>query len=240
MKTIKKIYAIIFIVVIISPVSLLVSKEKSISPEDSAKIINLIYKKYIPVYEKYDGILSTRDVILEELDPKNNKLINKSLIKIKRKDYFYKKPEITVLSYLKNDKKMESSDFKTRKEDPVSPVFDRNGKKNYKTSITGYKTINQKKCYIVEVIPRKKSSHFFLGTIYCRVDNNEIILVEGSVAKISFPLKEFKLSMKISHSGDLPFMKYGKFILRLKIPLILPDRRYISVVKVVESKPINK
>ena len=214
-----------------------VEKGKTFPLEKSDKIISKIYEKYIPIYKKYIGVESLREVYTEEYDTKKNKLISTSKAKIIRNDYYYKKAKKEVLEYWKNDEKLKPSDYKSLEFKPMYPVFDEKGKRHYETIILGYKKIIKKICYEIDVIPKKKSKRFFTGKIYCNIKNLEIVYVDGTMAKLFFPVKEFDLKMTINHQKDLPFVKNANIILRIYVPLFYPEKRYLSEVKVLEAKP---
>ena len=167
----------------------LTGQDTPISPEQSEKIIQQIYEKYAPLYKKYEGTLSTRQVDVIEYNPNTNQLVNRSTVSLIRKEYFYKKSEITVLQFTKNDKPMPTSDYQSREEQPGPLVLDQEGKKIYNSRITRSTTISNKKCYQMEVVPRKKLAQLFEGFFYFKCDTLDLVLVEGTTAELSYPRK---------------------------------------------------
>jgi hypothetical protein len=214
--------------------------DTTITPEQSEKIIEKIYEKYAPVYKKYEGTQSTRQVDVIEYNPNTNQLVNRSSVSLIRKEYFYKKSEITVLQFTKNDKPMPATDYQSREEQPGPPVLDQEGKNIYSTRITRSATISNLKCYQMEVFPRKKTPLLFEGFFYFKCDTLDLVLVEGTTAELSYPLKEFSMKLYFDMIKDLPVLRTGSFIMRVYIPVLQPDRRFVICVKVLDNKPLKK
>jgi hypothetical protein len=218
--------------------SMLAGQDARVTPEQSEKIIGKIYKKYAPVYKKYEGTLSTRQVDVVEYNPITNQMINRSSASLIRKDYFYKKSEITVLQFTQNDKPMKASDYQSREERPGPQVLDEEGRKIYSARITRNTIVENKKCYQMEVVPWKKSPQLFEGSFYFTRDTLDLVLVEGTVAELSYPLKEFSMKLYFEMINDLPALRSGSFIMRVYIPVLQPDRRFVISVKVLDNKPM--
>ncbi|OHD72054.1 MAG: hypothetical protein A2W19_03685 [Spirochaetes bacterium RBG_16_49_21] len=231
----------IFIIGILSSVVFLPNHKISgqnypITPERSEQIIDKIYEKYIPVYKKYRGVGSVRNIDIIEYNPNTNTLINRSHVSLIRKDYFYKKSEIEILEYIKNDKVMQPSEYENRIIEIPDPILDENGRKLYLTRITNIAAVSKQKCYQMKVVPRKKTAKYFGGFLYFKMDTLELMLLEGSLGDLPFSFKEYSMKYFFEHEGDLPVLKSGSFIMRTYIPVLQPDRRFVISVNVIESK----
>ena len=235
-NTLPIIFITIFIV--LSPTYILKSQNNSISVDLSEKIIKKIYNKYIPVYKKYSGVESNRSIDIIEYNPGSNTLINRYTVLLVRKNYFYKKPDIEVLQYIKSNTEQRPSDYQSREIEPPVPVLDENGMKSYTAVIMKYAKVLNTKCYQMKVVPRKKNSEHFDGFMYFRTDNLELLLMEGTFGDLPYSIKEYNMKLYYEHINDLPVMKSGSYIIRTYIPVLQPDRRYMFSIKVNNSKPL--
>jgi len=208
--------------------------------KESDEIIKIIRKKYVPMYKKYNGVISTRNINIKEIDPETDKVVGRSFLSLIRKDYFYKEPEIKVLQYIKNGRKMLESDYKPKKSKPSYRIFDEYGFKNYKTTVVGFKNIKGRRCYKIKILPRENTLRHFKGFLYCAVSDLSILLIEGTLGNTPFPLKEFRIKFFLDHIDDLAVIKSGIVVMRVYIPVILPDRRYISNIQATDNRPMFK
>lgn len=228
----KKLVLILFISIIYISVPL--SNARAF---DSDKIIAKIIKKYAPLYKKYKGFQSVIKTTTKEIDPSKNKQIGTMKLTVKRKDYFYKKkPEVMTLRMTKNGKKVPLKENKRPRQEPGHPLFDSNGLKHYKFRVQGFKTLKGIKCYNIQVNPRAKTIRHFKGQVYVSVDQLKLIYQEGTLGKVGMPLKEFSIKVWFKRSQLLPLPELVDSIIRVYIPVVVPDRRYISVSKGTQFK----
>ena len=203
---------------------------------NSTKIVNQAIKKYSPLYKKFKGAQIVMKRSTKEIDPGKNKQTHTMKLTMKRKDYFYSQPEIMTLRYSRDGKKKSPDDFKHMEQAPFYPIFDKNSKKNYKIKVVGQKTINGVRCYKLKVTPKKNSMRFFKGYAYLNSKNLDLVHVDGSTAKISLPLKEFSIKVWYDQISQLPIPKKIESLVRIYIPIILPDTRYKSVSNIFNVK----
>jgi hypothetical protein len=207
-----------------------------ISPSESERIIECIFNKYIPIYDKYRGVESTSQVISQEYDPKTNVLKSTSEVQLHRKDYFYEKPEIKALSYKINGKDTDPSKFRSWESKPSFLAFDKKGRENYLLKVTEKKKVNRKECYRIEVIPRKTTSRHFKGEIYCTVDTLDVVQTVGGVADLEFPVKYFWSDFYYTLIKEIPVVQSGTMKIRINLPIIYPDTLIVTSTTISESK----
>jgi hypothetical protein len=213
-------------------------EHRVITPAQSEEIINRIRQKAIAGYRIYRGIETTREINTEEYEAKTGKLKSTSKALIIFREYFYEIPDTKVLRYTKNGEKKPVSDYRKSKDMPGYPVFDEEGTKRYAVRIAGYKMIANKRCYQIDIKPKQKTARHFAGALYARVDNLEIIMIEGTVGDLPLGVKELSTKLSTRASGDLTVLKSGIIKLRIYIPLLYPDTRLVTSIKVLEHKLI--
>ena len=210
-----------------------------ISLTESEKIIERVYNKYIPIYDRYHGVESTSRNITREYDPKTNVLKSTSEVLLSRKDFFYEKPEIKVLSYKINGKDTDPSKFRSWESKPSLLAFDKKGRENYLLKVTEKKKINQKECYRIEVIPKKATPLHFKGEIYCTVDTLDVVQTTGGVADLEFPIKYFWSEFYYSLFQEIPVVQAGTMKIRINVPVIYPDTLIVTSTTISESRLIE-
>ncbi|MBP7734509.1 MAG: hypothetical protein KA369_00920 [Spirochaetes bacterium] len=211
-------------------------KSSPVTPEESNRIIALSFERGIELHKKYSGVESLRKEIISEFDPETKKLKSVSEVTMKRKDFFYSTPEVEVLAYKKDGKEMEPSKFRVMKAMPLFPVFDEKGRDNYAITVTERITFNGRECYRVQVEPRKETSRHFRGSFLVTVRGMETIYIEGTMAKLGFPIKEFRISLNTKNIDNVPLTQTGKVHIRVNVPLFYPDTILESTLTTIETK----
>ncbi len=214
-------------------------KEEAVSPEESERILGLIFEKSVAIYDTYTGAESTRLETIREFDPKTDKLRSVSEVTMKRKDYFYRDPEVEVLKYVKDGVEMKPSAFRVYKSKPAYPIFDRRGRERYTLRVAAILKLNGKKVYRIEVTPKASSPLHFRGNIYCAKKSLETVLVEGTMAKLGFPLKDFRMELRFASVDAIPVVESGTVHIRLSVPLVLPDTKIVSEFTASDTKLIR-
>lgn len=209
---------------------------ETISPSESERLLERIYNKYIPIYEKYRGVESTSWVITQEFDPKTNALKNSSEVVLHRKDYFYEKPEIKALSLKINGKDTDPSKYRSWETKPTYLAFDKKGRGNYLLKVTEKKKILQQECYRIEVLPRKSTSRHFQGEIYCSADSLNVVQTVGGVADLEFPIKYFWSDFYYTQTREVPVVQSGTLKIRINFPMVYPDTLIMTTTTILESK----
>jgi len=211
---------------------------EAVSPDEADRVLKELFSKNIDMYHKYKGIESLRTEVVSEYDPKTNKLLSVSEITVTRTDFFYEMPVAEVKAYKKDGKVMKPSKFNYIKGMPSFPVFDEKGRDNYDIRITEKKIFNGKECYQVQVTPKKETARHFKGFLYYTVKNLDLVYFEGTLAKLDFPMKSFKLEFNTVMYNGIPVGSNGKAVFRVKIPILYPDTQIVSNITVLETKLI--
>lgn len=207
------------------------------TPNDE-EIINKLILKYGAMYKLYNGIETRRIIIRHDIDPKTNKEVSVSEIELIKKEYFYKTAETTIVKCKKDGIIQPNESYKVYPEEPSVPLFDNNGRENYKFEVNGYCNINGINCLKIKIVPLKITQNHFSGYIYIDPKKTELIYIEGGVAKIPFPVKELSMFLYTRDFNNVPVMTSGVVNIRLSIPLVLPDSRMKTEIKVIEKKLI--
>jgi hypothetical protein len=241
MKWIMLHYKIAMICLLLSlATSPFAEEHKAITPAQSEEIISRIRQKAIAGYRKYRGIETTREINTEEYEAKTGKLKSTSKALIIFREYFYEIPDTKVLRYIKNGQEKPVSDYRKSKDMPGYPVFDEEGAKRYTVRVVGYKMIADQRSYQIDIKPKRKTVRHFEGALYARVDNLEIVMIEGTVGDLPFGVKELSTKLSTGASGDLTVLTSGIIKLRIYVPLLYPDTRLVTSIKVLGHKPIPR
>jgi hypothetical protein len=211
----------------------------AVPPEEAARVLAKAFSTGADIYKKYRGIESLRKEVLREYDPETGALRSTSEVTTRRKEYYYAMPEIEVVTYKKDGKETEPSKFRVWKALPIYPVFDARGREHYTVTITDRKKISGSECYRVQVEPKENTSRHFKGNIYITVRTLEMVSIEGTMAKLDFPLKEFRLELSLVQQGTVPVARKGVVRLRVHVPIFFPDTIIESVFEVMENRPIE-
>jgi len=219
----KKLAVIIFALVLFAPASPIQSRSLDIPPALSRKVISRLREKYIPMYKKYLGVESNRQIEIKTYDEKTNSLLKTENVHLIRKEYFYKKPEVEVLKYVVDGQEKKASKYKPLKSKPGYHVFDESGDINYETLVVGYKTIAEHQCYKVNVTAKKATNRHYQGELYYRVND---------------PLKGLRVDLIFDNINDLTVVSSGVISASVDIPVIFPDRRIVTRINVLKNTPI--
>ena len=209
--------------------------------DDYSGLIERIHTKAIPVYLKYRGSESTRLVEIDEYDSSTGKLLNRSRVKLVRRDFFYEKPEIVrIITFEKNGKTLAPKEYKAHEGKPSLPVLDEKGLSHYSVEIVGTKAIKGRGSYEMKVIPKKRTAEHFVGSLFFAQDDLTLVAIEGSVAKMPFGVTGLRFTFYTAALDDLAVLISGTMSIGLDIPIFAPNRRYETRITALDSKPLFK
>ena len=211
----------------------------SVPQEEADRVLAKAFSIGAEFYKKYRGIESLRKEVVKEFDPETGALRSTSEVTTRRKEYYYDKPDIQAISYKKDGKEMDPSSLRVYKALPIYPIFDEHGRDHYTLTIPERKSFGGKDCYRVQVEPKQNTSRHFKGNVWVAVKTLEMVAIEGTMAKLDFPLKEFRIELNLALEGSVPVVKNGLVRLRIKVPIFVPDTIIESAFEVLENKPIE-
>lgn len=202
--------------------------------QKSNNIIEEIRSKYQGIYNKYKGIRFRQHTNIEEIDIKTGKIIGTKEITMLREEYFYKKPIVKVEKYIVDGKIEKNNKCKIVIKDPIIPVLDRNGEKNYILENSGVTVIDGDTLIKVKVSPSKSSSLHFRGELYFTVDSLEMKYRIGTLSKLGFPLKHLNMKHKIVLLNNVPVTVMNETEIRMHVPIIYSERSFKSKTKATD------
>ncbi len=208
----------------------------SFSLYGDSSLIEKLYQKMVPVYEKYEGVLSVRDITAVSRDPENGEVLKRFEARIERRDHFYKTPQIKALKYVENGKERRTSRYDTREIEPLHPVFDKNGKVHYDLKIAGSETVSGRKCVKIEVIPKSETTRHFKGHIFVDPEKLEIVRMTGSPAKLHWAMLHFSFDYHFDSLEGFPVLSRGTVKARVRVPLIISDNITDYTLKAVSNR----
>jgi hypothetical protein len=209
-------------------------------PVDQADLIRRLRAKGFPLYDKYKGVSSRRQVTTEERDPETNALEKTKTMRVAVTEYFYEPLKRTVLQCKVDGKPAKNKECEGRKgRKPTWPIFDRQGQKNYNFRWVGQKTVHGVPCHKLRVIPRKRTDRHMSGHLYVALDSLEPKLLEATVADLPFPLRKFYLKLRFTQLDGHPVVSRGYVDLVIKVPLFV-HRRIISRFRASGSKLVPR
>jgi hypothetical protein len=208
----------------------------AISSDESDLILKRIFNKYIPIYTKYRGVESTSKSVIREYDARTNAQKSTTEITLRRKDYFYGEPEVKALSFKKDGKDKDPSEYRLLESKPGYLVFDQKGNDHYVLKIVDKKMIGSRECYRIVVSPKKATARHFKGEIYCAVDTLDIVHTAGGAGDLEFPIKHFRAVFDYTLVNSVPVVQSGTVEVRVDVPVVYPDTLIVTATTVIESR----
>ncbi len=208
----------------------------AVSPAESDRILAGIFHKYIPIYTKYRGVESTSKNVIREYNALTRELKGTTEVIVHRKDYFYEKPEIKVLSYKKDGHSGDPADYRSWEMKPGYHVFDRKGTDHYTLKIVDKKYIGKRECYRITVIPKKSTARHFKGEIYCAADTLDIVHTAGGAGELDFPIKHFRAAFDYKVVSHVSMVQSGMIEVLVDLPVIYPHTFIVTATTVIDSR----
>ena len=182
------------------------------------ELVRTLRERSRPYFARFKGVRAVRTITSKELDPDTGELKKLKEFKVDLWSHFYLKPARKILS-CKVDGKAEEPGACEPRGDPkaVLPLFDERSAENYRFELLGKKTVQGIPCYKLKIIPLKKTDQHMSGVMYFSVDKLESVLLEGTMAKLPFPLKRFFIKLRFGRKDGFPVVTRGYLDIEVKV-----------------------
>ncbi len=212
---------------------------------DTTTVVAKLRAKYAPIYRQYAGFETTRDFTTKTYDPETKKLLFAEHTVVRKKEYFYKAPESTVIRYEKDGKPQDPDDYDTTEIDPFWPLFDDRSTEHYEFRVSGEyapgsKDLLQKPALVLDVIPKKEDYRHFKGQAFIDPKTYDLLMIKGRPAKPHWAMKEFEVQYLYEQVAGGYCLKKAWVTARVSLFLIRPDRIHVYEVTGSDTKPIPK
>ncbi len=191
-----------------------------------AELVKILRTRASSMFAKYKGVHHRRMVTSKELDPKSGKVRSIKQFDVDFWSYFYLKPVQKIISCKVNGDEARPRDCKPKGKGPkpLAPLFDGESANNYRFKLLGKKKIQGILCHKLKVIPLKKTEQHFHGSMYLSADKLEPVMLEGTLAKLPFPLKRFLIKLRFGKRDGYPVVIRGYVDLEVKVAIFYHAR----------------
>ena len=210
------------------------------APAEEAKLLNQIRQQMAPAYKRYEGIHSLRHSRVYEYDAQTGELVREMKVTAERRDFFYRYPEVRVLSYEANGVSLSPEKFSSYEFSPPYPVFDEQGESRYHLALEGLVRMGNENCYRVRVDPKRRTGRHFSGYMYFHEESLDLVYLKGTLARLTFGLREFEIEFHFTMMDGTPVFEKGVARGRAYVPFFQPDRRLISYMEMPRQKLIPR
>ena len=199
----------------------------AISRTESDRIVAGLRKRYAPFFAGHQGIRSLRQVQLRIV--RDGKTENVRLQE-RRTDFFYRKPERTILSATKDGQTITAEQARGRMKPrlPPHPILDKNSASNYRLQVQKIAPCGPRSCYVIQVTPLRRTERHITGTLY--VDRRTLTptRMRGTPARLPTGGKRLSFDVYFGGAKGFPFVTRGTIQARFHVPLIVPDTTIVS------------
>lgn len=189
-------------------------------------MVRQIREKMLPVYRKYIGVESIREIVSRQYDSRDNTCRGGYTVLLRRREYFHRRATYKVLKYMKDGKPEPAWKYNYPTRSPAYLPFGPDSETNYATRLKGKKTIRGVPCWEFEVIPKKNTSRHMRGSIYFSVKGLDLIYLEGTVAYYPPGLKSLAMAVYFKKLDDAFVMSEGSYTFVVHVPLFYPHRKF--------------
>ncbi len=226
MKRNVKLFAFIITVAIIKP---------GIGAPDSEILIS----KESSLYNHFKGVSSLRESTIREYDTQNGKLISVSKTIIRRKDFFYKEAELTVVKYIKNGVEKKPSEYPLHNFYPAFPICDAQALQHYSFADEGAAVVDGVQCRMISVTPKMKSARHFQGNAFADVHDGHLVKIDGAMSTLPMGVTSLRIMMMFWKTKDGSVPHSGTYELVIDIPIIMPHRKFVTEFSAQDVQLIN-
>jgi hypothetical protein len=199
----------------------------AVPPDEEARILATIRGRVQRFLAGNEGIAARRRTVVREYDPDDNRLVKTTVHEADQIDYFYSKPSIRILKCFVDGERVdnEACDSDWQRREPHLQLFDGDGRRNYNIRVTGEVTIKGQRAYRVDVRARKRTERHFVGQLYFRASDLQLLYLEGGVAHLPFPVQHLYLKLHFRKYGeDLVGVSRGYVDVWVRVPLVFKRR----------------
>jgi hypothetical protein len=204
------------------------------------EILGKIRAKALHMYAKYDGVESKRDTLSRQYDSRNGRLLATYRIIVLRSEFFYRRPTYVTLQYFKDGKELPPEDYSYRTREPVYPPFDPDNDKNYSVRLKGQALLSGRKCWEVEILPKKRSSRHLSGIALFDSDTLDLVYLEGTVSRLPIGVRRVYMKLFFKNLQDATVISQGEILFEVHVPLIYPHKRFINTFTSGDERLIPK
>ena len=214
---------------------------ETVTAEESKKIIDGIYNKMEPAFRKYSGFFGLRTTKFKMTDSKTGAHIESTESLVKIKNDFNDAPEpVQVIKFIKNGQEQPVSKFTERKQLQFYPVFDDKGRERYSIEITGTKKINDIDCYVLNIIPKQKTTRHYSGNMFISKKELNLVAFEGAPAALEKGVQAFSINTIYKTMENLPIVIKSQIEIFIHVPVFFPNKKMTIDVEIKDHELILK
>lgn len=179
------------------------------------------------VYSSYEGVEARRNAVSRVYDSRTGALIDSAEVLLIRKEYFRRKPEYTALRYVKNGEELPPDKYGYRTREPIHLPFDVDNDVNYSERISGTAVVEGVRCWMVEIVPKKKTARHISARAYFAVDGLALRYLEGTLADNPFGVKSLTMRLYFRSLNGAAVVQRGEYEIDVHVPIVYPHRRIV-------------
>jgi hypothetical protein len=210
-------------------------------PAEEARILAAIRSREQRFLTRFQGIAERRRAVVRMYGPDGDRPIRTTRSEVDWVHYFYRRPDVKIRSCAVDGVAAANDRCVTRWQRlmPHVQIFDRDGLRHYRVRISGLVTLNGQRCYRLEVQPRVRTSRHFVGQVYVRVDDLQLVQMEGTVADLPFFVQHVFLRLAFRGYDGFAGLARGYVDVWLGIPLIY-KRRIVTRFTARGHRPVPR
>jgi hypothetical protein len=197
-----------------------------VPPAEAARVLSVIRQRTQRFHAANSGVADRRRTVVREYDPDTRLLISSKAFVHEHTHYFHDRPSARIQRCKVNGQlaptgRCASDDLRRR---PHVPVFDREGHRHYHVTVAGEAVVAGQRCYRVNVHPLRRTVRHFKGRMYFRTRDLRLLMMEGTVARLPFPVRRVYLKLWFKKKSDLVGIARGYVDVWVRVPLLFARR----------------
>lgn len=228
--------AILFSIILAGTIPALAGDVRSAELE--AKIISGINTKALLMYTKYSGVECKKEIVSRQYDYRDNSYIGSYSVLFNRKEFYYKKPENKIITYIRNGKREPAWKYHFPAGMPPHHPFAPDTDKHYTIKLVGKKRINNVFCWELDVIPKKKTRRHMKGKIYFTCSSLDLFFLKATFAKYPIGVKGLEIEIYFKKLDDACVASHGTYTFMMNLPFIYPHTKFVQEFLYSENRLI--